>query len=134
MGYVAIDSNYEIKDENDWFSISDLIRLCDDYPDHKFVFIGTDYSVGELISWRGSYDLPAILARTGIKKGCEISVKLSDGLNEKHYGYKGGEYIYYNEDVFRVVLCRSSSAYHSVDGYHVVGDVVYLNTNINEFW
>ena len=50
-----------------------------------------------------------------------------------HYGYKGGEYKYYEGDVFRVVLSESSDSEYSVNGYKVVYDCLYLNTNINEY-
>ena len=132
MGYVAIDNHQSVQ-EDDWCTIGDLIDLCRGYPEHKVYFIGTDYSPQRLISWRGSYCEPAILASNSILKGEEVATKLEKELQETHYGYKGGEYTYYEGDVFRVVLCNSSSTYHSVDGYKVVGDCLYLNTNINEY-
>ena len=132
MTYVAIDSNYTSQ-LFDWYSIGDLIDLCRGYPEHNVYFIGTNYSPQSLISWRGSYCEPAILASNSILKGAEVADNIEKGLKETHYGYKGDEYTYYEGDVFRVVLCNSSSAYHSVDGYKVVDDCLYLNTNINEY-
>ena len=132
MGYVAIDNHQSVQGD-DWYTIGDLIDLCRGYPEHLVHFIGTDYSPQSLISWRGSYCEPAILASSSVLKGAEVADNIEKGLQEKHYGYKGGEYTYYEGDVFRVVLCNSSSAYHSIDGYEVVDDCLYLNTNINEY-
>ena len=132
MTYVAIDNHQSVQGD-DWYTIGDLIDLCRGYPKHKVYFIGTDYSPQRLISWRGSYCEPAILASNSVLKGAEVATKLEKELQETHYGYKGGEYTYYEGDVFRVVVCESSSTYHSVDGYKVVGDCLYLNTNINEY-
>ena len=132
MTYIAIDSN-QVSSNDDWYTIGDLIDLCRGYPEHKVYFIGTEYSPQSLISWGGSYHNPAILASISVLKGAEVADNIEKGLKETHYGYKGGEYTYYEGDVFRVVLCNSSSAYHSVDGYKVVDDCLYLNTNINEY-
>ena len=132
MTYVAIDSN-QVSSSDEWYTIGDLIDLCRGYPEHKVYFIGTNYSPQSLISWRGSYREPAILASNSVLKGAEVATKLEKELQETHYGYKGGEYTYYEGDIFRVVLCKSSSAYHSVDGYKVVDDCLYLNTDINEY-
>ena len=132
MTYVAIDSNHTSSND-DWYTLGDLIDLCKSYPKHLVYFIGTDYSPQSLISWRGSYCEPAILASSSVLNGNEVADNIEKGLKETHYGYKGGEYTYYEGDVFRVVLCNSSSAYHSVDGYKVVDDCLYLNTNINEY-
>ena len=132
MGYVAIDNHQSVQGD-DWCTLGDLIDLCRGYPEHKVYFIGTNYSPKSIISWRGSYHNPAILASSSVLKGVEVANNIEQGLKETHYGYKGGEYTYYEGDVFRVVLCESSSAYHSVDGYKVVDDCLYLNTNINEY-
>ena len=132
MGYVAIDNHQSVQGD-DWYTIGDLIDLCKGYPEHKVYFIGTDYSPQSLISWRGSYCEPAILASNSVSNGAEVAKNIEQGLQETHYGYKGGEYKYYEGDVFRVVLCKSSSSDHSVDGYKVVNDCLYLNTNLNEY-
>ena len=132
MTYVAIDSN-QVSSSDDWYTIGDFIDLCRGYPEHKVYFIGTNYSPQDLISWRGSYCEPAILASSSVLKGRTIAGNIEQELQETHYGYKGGEYTYNEGDVFRVVLCSSSASEYSVDGYKVVGDCLYLNTNINEY-
>ena len=132
MTYVAIDSN-QTSSNDDWYTLEGLIDLCKSYPEHLVYFIGTDYSPQSLISWRGSYCEPAILASNSVLKGNEVATKIEKELKETHYGYKGGEYKYYEGDVFRVVLSESSASDYSVDGYKVVDDCLYLNTNINEY-
>ena len=132
MTYVAIDSNHTSSND-DWYTIGDLIDLCRGYPEHKVYFVGTNYSPQNLISWRGSYCEPAILASSSVLNGSDVANNIEKELQETHYGYKGDEYKYYEGDVFRVVLCKSSSAYHSVDGYKVVDDCLHLNTNINKY-
>ena len=132
MTYVAIDDHQSVQGD-DWYTLGDLIGLCRTYPEHKVYFIGTNYSPQCLISWRGSYYIPAILASSSVQTGNNISELLEEEIKETHYGYKGGEYKYYEGDVFRVVLCNSSTSDYSVDGYKVVGDCLYLNTNINEY-
>ena len=132
MTYVAIDNHQSVQGD-DWHTLGDLIDLCRGYPEHKVYFIGTNYSPQSLISWRGSYHNPAILASSSVLNGNEVATKIEKELQETHYGYKGGEYKYYEGDVFRVVLSESSASEYSVDGYKVVGDCLYLNTNINEY-
>ena len=132
MTYIAIDSD-QVSSSEDWYAIGDLIDLCRGYPEHKVYFIGTEHSPQSLISWRGSYHNPAILASISVLNGNEVADNIEKGLKETHYGYKGGEYKYYEGDVFRVVLSESSTSEYSVDGYKVLGDCLYLNTNINEY-
>ena len=132
MSYIAIDSNH-VSLSDEWYTLGDLIDLCRGYPEHRVYFIGTKYSPKSLISWRGSYDIPAILASSSVLNGNEVASKIEKELQETHYGYKGGEYKHYEGDVFRVVLSESSASEYSVDGYKVVGDCLYLNTNINEY-
>ena len=132
MTYVAIDDHQSVQGD-DWYTLGDLIDLCVSCPEHKVYFIGTEYSPKSLISWRGSYSEPAILASNSILKGAEVADNIEKGLKETHYGYKGGKYTYYEGDVFRVVLSESSASEYSVDGYKVVDDCLYLNTNINEY-
>ena len=132
MTYIAIDNHQSVQ-VDDWYTIGDLIDLCKSYPEHLVHFIGTDYSPQSLISWRGSYHNPAILASSSVLNGNEVANKIEKELKETHYGYKGGEYKYYEGDVFRVVLSESSASEYSVDGYKVVNDCLYLNTNINEY-
>lgn len=132
MSYVSIDDHQSVQGD-DWYTLGDLIDLCRGYPEHMVYFIGTNYSPKSLISWRGSYDIPAILASSSILNGDEVANNIEKELKETHYGFKGGEYTYYEGDVFRVVLCNSSASDYSVDGYKVVDDCLYLSTNINEY-
>lgn len=132
MNYVSLDMNYVVSNDG-FFTFFDLVQLCVQYPDHIFKFIGTDYSPCTIISWRGSYDLPAILATEQEIVGSDIRDMIYKDLNEIHEGYKGGEYKYNLHDEFYVTIDYSAASEHAVDGYHVDGNIVWLNTNINPY-
>jgi hypothetical protein len=110
-----------------FYTIGKLIELCDQHPEKVFKFVGTNYSPNELGSWRGSYDLPSIDYTLDDKTGVEVSKKLSDGLEESHYGYKGGEYTYYSDEEFYVAEYGISDNIRVV-GYEVEGNQVTLLT------
>lgn len=132
MGYVPLNSDYSIESDG-FFTFFDLVQLCTQYPDHIFKFIGTNYSPCTIISWRGSYDLPAILATEQEIIGSDLCKMIYKELGEIHGGYKGGEYKYNLHDEFYVTPCPSVSSEHAVDGYRVDGNIVWLNTNINPY-
>lgn len=132
MNYVSLDMN-DVVSNDGFFTFFDLVQLCTQYPDHTFKFIGTNYSPCTIISWRGSYDLPAILATEQEITGNDLCDMIYKELDEIHEGYKGGEYTYNLHDEFYVTLCPSVSSEHAVDGYHVDGNIVWLNTNINPY-
>lgn len=132
MSYVPLNSDYSIGSDG-FFTFFDLVQLCAQYPDHIFKFIGTNYSPCTIISWRGSYDLPAILATEQEIIGSDLCEMIYKELGEIHGGYKGGEYKYNLHDEFYVTLYPSVSSEHAVDGYHVDGNIVWLNTNINPY-
>lgn len=131
MGYAPLNvySTYQ----EDFYTFNNLLALCHQYPDYRFKFIDTDYSVDTIISWRGSYCLPAILASDNVKTGSEIADMIYREIEEVHYGYKGGEYYYSLDDEFYVVTCTSISSEHAVNGFKVEGDTVWLITNINSY-
>ena len=132
MSYVPLNSNYSIESDG-FFTFFDLVQVCTQYPDHIFKFIGTDYSPCTIISWRGSYDLPAILATEQEIIGSDLCKMIYKELGEIHGGYKGGEYKYNLHDEFYVTLYPSVSSEHAVDGYRVDGNIVWLNININPY-
>lgn len=103
------------------FTIGKLIEVLTEHKDLNVKLLGTDYSLGELGSWRGSYHVPAISKTRTLKTGGEIVTELWDSLKEIHYGYKGGEYKFYPEEEFYV----SDSGY--VDEYVVVKAIVENN-------
>ena len=100
---VLSGETYNDGERTSFFTIGDLIQACIDNPNVPVRFLETQYTVGELISWRGSYDIPCITYDSGKDKlGYEVASELEAALKEKHYGYKGGEYIYYDNDEFYV--------------------------------
>lgn len=136
MKIVPITCEYEDDVDHDTFyTISDLIDLLYMYPSSKVIFVYTDLSPDCLISWRGSYNLPAIFSCKNDKTAFEIANDLEKGLEQVHEGYKGGEYTYTGNEEFRVVLCPSSSAQHGVFGYSYNSGtgVLVLKTAINEY-
>ena len=132
MSYVSLDMDAVVSSD-EFFTFFDLVQVCVQYPDHIFKFIGTNYSPCTIISWRGSYNLPAILATDNEITGSDLYDMIYKELDEIHEGYKGGEYTYNLHDEFYVTRCPSVASEHAVDGYHVDGNVVWLNTNINPY-
>ena len=132
MNYITLNSDYAIESYG-FYTFFDLVQLCTQYPDHIFKFIGTNYSPCTIISWRGSYNLPAILATEQEIIGSDLYDMIYKELDEVHEVYKGGEYKYYLHDEFYVTIDYSSASEHAVDGYHVDGNIVWLNTNINPY-
>lgn len=110
---------YNDCERTQFFTIGDLIQACIDNPNLPVRFLETQYTVGELGSWRGSYDIPAITYDSCTDKlGYQVATELKVSLKEKHCGYKGGEYIYHAEEEFYV------SRYGYCEEYKVVKAVV----------
>ncbi len=121
------------EDPYNFFTIKDLIGLAKQYPDHKFKFLDTDYTVGDLGSWRGSYDLPAIEPELGTyKTGQEIAKALTDQLIWTHCGWKGGEYKYC-EDMEFYVAQQGTSREFKVVGFKEEDDFIILLTKIDKY-
>ena len=118
MQYDIINLGGSISDDEsvEFFTIGDLIEACENHPHFPVIFLGTSRTVGDLGSWRGSYDLPSIEpTRTSTpRKGGEIADTLRKQLTETHYGWKGGEYRYYGDDEFYVAPSGSSDEYKVV--------------------
>lgn len=134
MQYDSLNYN-SYEDEPEYFTIETLISLCKQYSNFKFKFFDTDYTVGDLCSWRGSYDIPSITYITGNKTGKEIAEQLEEQLKQKHHGYKGGENTYYPDDVFYVSLWGSCQEFKVV-GFEVdkdSEDTILLMTKIDKY-
>lgn len=115
MKYDSINGNTYGDEENvKFFTIGDLIDICNQHPTKIVRFFETQYSVGDLGSWRGSYDIPAITPEYEDRCGEQIAKSLQDALKEKHYGYKGGEYTYYATEEFYVAPYGSAAEYKVV--------------------
>lgn len=123
-----------IMDEEDikFFTIGNLIELCLEHLDKTFRFIGTDYTVGHLHSWRGAYYLPAIGYLEGRYTGREISQRLLRELTETHCGWKGGDYTYTSNNDFYVSLMGYALEY-KVCGYKVYEGEVVLLTKLDPY-
>lgn len=132
MQYDTLDfDSYE--DPYDFFTIKDLIDLAKQYPNHAFKFLDTNYTVGDLGSWRGSYDLPAIKPELGsYKTGKEISDTLTDQLAWTHCGWKGGEYKYREDEEFYVAQ-RGTAHEFKVVGFKEGDGVIILMTKIDKY-
>lgn len=115
MQYDVINYGGEYSDDPDFYTIRQLMDIASQYPEHIFKFIGTDYSPEELMSWRGSYDLPAISYSFKQINGQQLLEMLIGCLNTEHYGYKGGQYKYHDFMEFYV------SAYGCAEEYKVCG-------------
>ena len=71
-----------------------LIDKLSEFGDHYIVkFVGTDYSPTGTSSYRGYYDDLAINYADEDKTVGEVLIILKSAVNQKYFGYKGGEYI-----------------------------------------
>ncbi len=115
-----------------FYRIFDLIELAEIYKGHNFRFLETNYSPKEIISWRGSYDVPAIDYCTDKISGKELAKVLKKGLSSVHTGYKGGDYRYSNDEEFYVAQ-RGRSEEYKVVGYENRDNEIILLTRIDKY-
>lgn len=133
MNYDCIDGSTICEEEEiEFFSIQKLIDLANNFKECEFYFVGTNYSVGSLCSWRGSYDTPAITPVLEVKKGKQIAKELEEALKKTHHGYKGGQYKYMGEYEFYVADWGSSREHKVVD-YSVEKGKVTLLTKLDPY-
>ena len=124
------DGTYEERPK--FFTIGNLIDLCLEHPEKTFRFLETDFTVGYLHSWRGSYDLPAISYREGADTGAEIAQCLLHSLTQTHHGWKGGEYKYNRNEEFYVSENGRCLEY-KICGYKTEGNEVVLLTKLEPY-
>lgn len=132
MQYDIIGGDTVEMDEIKFFTIGNLIELCLEHLDKTFRFVGTDYTVGYLHSWRGSYDLPAISYELGANTGNQIAECLLQSLTMHHCGWKSGEYKYTRNDEFYVAEKGRSDEY-KVCGYEVNENEITLLTKLDPY-
>ena len=111
--------------------LCDLQSLGEKYSFHKFtIVIGfKEFVPKEIISWRGSYDLPAILyGKEGRCSGEEFSRLISEGMYRPIQGYKGGEYTFFPDHVPYLSPCHSANHYFQITAFCVSEDEVTLLT------
>ncbi len=139
MNYDIIYGETLEEDENFTFmTIQDLINFCYLNGDKKILFVGTDYSVGDLGSWLGNYSFPAIEPSLECHFGSEIAKRLEKQLEEIHYAYKDGEYKYKKNEEFYVAKYGYSSEYkvlkeHSFYQMNEFQDTAILYTKIDPY-
>lgn len=111
------------------FTIGDLLTELENSNANSVRFIGTNYTVGSLHSWRGSYNTPALEYETGYKSPQQVAEEIRKALEKTHCGWKGGDYNYTEDDTFYVAQQGSSSEYQVVDVKTEQG-ILYLCTKI----
>ena len=122
--------------ETKFLTFEDLILLGKEHPEKVFRFLETNFFPQEIISWRGSYHLPAIKYSQTPITGKELVVELECGLARTHCGYKGGEYEYYlyEYDLSNtpyLVYDNSSEEEYKICGYILEDCEVILLTKID---
>lgn len=134
MMYDIIDSPHRYEGTVNFFTIGNLIELALNHPEKNFRFVGTKLTVGDLHSWRGSYNLAAISYEDGTKTGRQIATELLDAIKEVHYGWKGGEYYYDRSDQFYIAKPGSSTE-HKVVGWEwdESSDEIVLLTKLDPY-
>ena len=132
MSYDIIGGGRVEDGGEDFFTIGELIDVLNEHASLPVKFIGTDYTLGNLGSWRGSYDIPSITYERGERLAGDIAHQLATELNEEHSGYKGGEYRYEDTDEFYVASYGCSDEYKVISAY-VEDDVLVLVTKIDPY-
>lgn len=137
MGYFTIDGE-DLTEDYLFYTIGDIIGVCDEYPDLKVTFVGTHYTVGDLHSWRGDYGTPALeydsfISEDDCLTGREVANKLKEQLKKTHYGYKGGECTFREYDVPYIAEYGSCGYEISVCSHEVNGNFLVLNTAKNPY-
>lgn len=114
QGYDSLNGN-SIKGYPSAMTLGEFMTDCANAGNAIVRFIDTDFSVGDLCSWRGSYDIPSITYDYEDKTGTQVFEQLQAQLKETHWGYKGGEFSYSTEDKFYV------SEYGRAEEFMVIG-------------
>lgn len=116
MNYDILPGGYE-EYENDYqepFSIGKLLDVLDSTSATCVQFIGTTYTIGSLMSWRGSYDIPAFDYVDGYKSPRELAEEIRESLTQTHYGWKGGEYVYTLDNYPYIAMSGESGGQHMI--------------------
>ena len=133
MGWDYIDGNNDYEFEVDkFFSIGELIDVCNQNPDCVVYFVGTQMAPGKLGSWRGSYDIPAIEPIYEDRTGKQVARQLEEDLKKTHYGYKGGEYKYCADSEFYISPYGSAREYKVAKAEVVDGELI-LYTKLDPY-
>lgn len=131
MSYVAYGSNRPAIDYK-FFTLLDLYNLAKKYPEHKFTLIDTLYSLDEVKSWRGSYEIPSMTPTLEERTGADIAKEIQDKEGKLMRGYKGGEFYIGVDDEFYISQWGACEEY-KISGYMVREKEVILITNLDEY-
>lgn len=113
-----VDDSYKYE----FKSVYDLIDILHEFKEIPVAIAGCGYAPLDLISWRGSYNLPAILCKPFKVTSNILLHNLEMGLTHPHAGYKGGEFTFDGNDIPRVVNSESNSGLCSIYDYKVIED------------
>lgn len=129
--YDSINGNHSTQIE-DPYTLTHLRNLMKKFPDKNIKFFGAEeYTICDVISWRGCYNIPCIEPMIGTRKGKDILFVLDSRIGDKMVGYKGGEYPTNGDDVF-FVSHYGYNSYYKVVSYTESDDDIILNTKIDE--
>lgn len=127
MKYDAIGTKPEIVNG---YTFKDIIDALEKHNEKIVTFIDTDFTMSEVISWRGSYDLPAIKYDQSVKAGQECIDLIKKGLSEIHEGWKGGEYEYDESATPYLVSEGRSCEEYQIVGYEISENKLIFITKI----
>lgn len=129
MNYDIIGGGSDDYDYQESFTIGRLLDELDSSTANSVRLIGTEYTLGNLMSWRGSYDIPAFDYVVEYKSPQELADQIRDELKDIHTGYKGGDYKYSRSDTFYISAYGSAGEYQVVD-VKTEQSILYLCTKI----
>jgi hypothetical protein len=131
MGYDLITGGTDDYSTEDFFTIGKLIEVLKQNSQYPVRFLGSDFTINSLGSWRGSYDIPAIsyFYVEGGRLAGAIAAQLESDLGEVHHGWKGGEYKYHRDEEFFVAQSGCSSE-HKVVKFQIEDGELILYTKL----
>lgn len=115
----------DFEDEVKAMTLGEILEVLESGGSKNVVFMGAEqYTIGELMSWRGSYSLPALSYEYATKTADELYAQITDELKLTHHGYKGGEYKYTKDDAPYVAEYGRGQEFCIVDIKEEGGDLV----------
>lgn len=132
MIYDIIDGYGQTEDTTTFFTLRDLMDILENYKEKNVKFVGTEKSIGELISWRGSYDIPCLTPINEVKSAADILQMLKENVNTFMYGYKGGEYMMHENSEFYISSYGMNYCY-KMCGWEIENNDFIILTKIDEY-
>lgn len=109
------------------YTLNMLLDLLVEHANKQVVLLGTEYSIEDLISWRGDYYQPALTYSSEPATGMEIFLKLKKQLKQSHRGYKGGDFTFSANQEFYISNTEEAHKL-KVCGYEEENDKLILLT------